>query len=71
MHYNADKTIDAKAWLALDEQERIDLVIAYHRRYHLPMGGSAKLHGVAHVIVENQLALGDPPAVQETLTRLM
>jgi hypothetical protein len=32
MHYNADKAINAKAWLARDEQERIDLVIAsYHR----------------------------------------
>jgi hypothetical protein len=29
------------------------------------------LHGVAHVIVENQIALGDPPAVREALARLM
>jgi hypothetical protein len=39
--------------------------------YLLPMGGSAKIHGAAHVIVENQIALGDPPATQEALTRLI
>jgi hypothetical protein len=35
------------------------------------MGEKAKLPSVAHVSVENQVALGDPPAVKETLTRLM
>jgi hypothetical protein len=35
------------------------------------MGGSAKLHGVAHVIVEKQVAMGDPPAAREALARLM
>ena len=71
MPYDALKAPDPQGWLDLDEQERIDDVIAYHRRYHLPMGQSAKLHGVAHVIVENQVAMGDPPAVRETLARLM
>jgi hypothetical protein len=37
----------------------------------MPMGESANLRGVAHVIVENQIALGDPPAVREALARLM
>jgi hypothetical protein len=71
MHYDANKAPDPETWLALDEQKRIDRAIEYHRRYHLPMGGNAKLHGAAHVIVENQLALGDPPAVREALARLM
>jgi hypothetical protein len=69
--YDANKAPDPQAWLELDEQERIDQAIAYHRRYHLPMGQDAKLHGVAHVIVESQLATGDPPAVREALDRLM
>jgi hypothetical protein len=43
----------------------------YHRRNRLPMGQSVKLHRVAHVVVENQVALGDPPAVREALARLM
>jgi hypothetical protein len=71
MRYDALKAPDPQAWLDLDEQERIDEVIAYHRRYYLPMGQSAKLHGVAHVIVENQVAMGDPPAAREALARLM
>jgi hypothetical protein len=44
---------------------------AHHRRYHLPMGESVNLHGVAHVVVENQSAFGDSPAVPETVARLM
>jgi hypothetical protein len=71
MRYDALKAPDPQDWLDLDEQERIDQVIEYHRRHHLPMGESVKLHGVAHVVVENQLALGDPPAVREALARLM
>jgi hypothetical protein len=71
MPYDASKTPDPEEWLDLDEQERIDQVIEYHRRHHLPMGQSAKLHGVAHVIVENQIALGDPSAAREALARLM
>ena len=71
MHYDADKAPDPQEWLELDEQERIDLAIAYHRHYHLPMGQSPKLHGVAHTIVESQVALGDATAVSATLARLM
>jgi hypothetical protein len=69
--YDASKAPDPEAWLELDEQERIDLAIAYHRRYHLQMGQSPKLHGVTHVIVENQVASGDATAVPATLARLM
>jgi hypothetical protein len=71
MPYDALKAPDPQDWLELDEQERIDQVIEYHHRHHLPMGESVKLHGVAHVVVENQIALGDPPATREALIRLM
>ena len=46
-------------------------ICAYHRRYHLPMGQSPKLHGTVHAIVENQVALGDATVVPATLARLM
>jgi hypothetical protein len=69
--YDASTAPDPQAWLELDEQERIDLAIAYHRRYHLQMGQSPKLHGVTHVIVENQAAMGDATVVPATLARLM
>jgi hypothetical protein len=71
VHYDANTAPDPEAWLQLDEQERIDLAIDYHRRYHLPMGQSPKLHGTMHAIVENQVALGDATVVPATLTRLM
>ena len=71
MRYDALKAPDPQDWLDLDEQERIDQVTEYQRRHHLPMGESVKLHGVAHVVVENQVALDDPLATREALTRLM
>jgi hypothetical protein len=57
-------------WLALDEQVRIDLVEAYHRRagIHVPR---ATLHAIMHAIVENQIALGDQLPVRRTAERLM
>jgi hypothetical protein len=71
MRYDASEAPDPTVWLALDETERIDLAVDYHRRNHLPLGGSAKLHGVVHAIVENQVALGDATVVPATLARLM
>ena len=49
---------DPQQWLLLDEKERLGLVEDYHRqaRVELP---NAKVHAVAHVIVENQIALGE------------
>jgi hypothetical protein len=38
MRYEASEAPDPKAWLELDESERIDLAIDYHRRNHLPLG---------------------------------
>src|SRR5262245_60227492 len=69
--YDASTAPDPEAWLQLDEQERMDLAIAYHRRYHLTMGHSPKLHGTVHAIVENQVAAGDATVVPATLARLM
>jgi hypothetical protein len=68
MRYDADKAPDPEAWLQLDEQERIDLAIKYHRRYHLPMGESPQMHGIAHVIVENQVAAGDNGRASDACT---
>jgi len=66
--YDPDASWDAADWLQTDEGERIELVSSFHRRrkIHLP---NAQLHAVIHVIVENQLALGDQIVVA-TLARL-
>ena len=55
-------------WLETDEGERIELVSAYHRRQKIKLPNS-QLHAVIHVVVENQLALGEE-AVVNTLSRL-
>ena len=71
MRYEADKAPDPEEWLELDESERIDLVIDYHRRAKKPVGQDKKLHAIAHVIVESQVAMGDATVVPATLNRLM
>jgi len=57
-------------WLALSEQDRIDLVENYHRRagVRLPR---AESHAIIHLVVENQIAEGDELPVRRTAQRLM
>jgi hypothetical protein len=71
MSYDALKAPDPEDWLDLDEQERIDQVIEYHRRRRLPVGENARVHAAAHAIVETQVAMGDATVVPATLDRLM
>ncbi len=60
---------DPHEWLAMDEQERIDLVTAYHRDAGLG-GPRGTVHAVLHVIIENQIA-DDTLPVRRTAQRLM
>jgi hypothetical protein len=60
----------SEIWLELDETERIDAVTDYHRRTRAQLE-SPELHVVVHVIVENQIALGEATPVPATLGRLM
>jgi hypothetical protein len=66
--YDADRDPDPNAWLGLEEDTKIDLVVAYHRR-HRPRTPRVRLHATFHTIVENQLAANEPVVV-ETLKRL-
>jgi Domain of unknown function (DUF1841) len=61
---------DPERWLALDEQERTDLVLDYHRRAGITLPNE-KLHAVMHATVENQIAMGDELPVRRTVERLM
>jgi len=70
MRYDANEQPLPEAWLELDEGERIDNVLDYHRRTKVKLD-SPELHAIAHVVVENQVALGDATAVPATLNRLM
>jgi hypothetical protein len=66
--YDPKKSLDAEAWLALEEGERHELVRLYHRRNGIRVPNMT-LHVVAHVIVENQLAERLPP-VLDAMERL-
>jgi hypothetical protein len=61
---------DAAEWLALDEQERIDLVVAYHEFAGIRVP-NATVHAIFHAVVENQIAEGDTLPVKRTAQRLM
>jgi hypothetical protein len=61
---------DAEEWLALDDDERMQLAVNYHvaSRIELP---NARVHATMHVVVENQVALGDETPVRDKLRQLM
>ncbi len=69
--YDPEITPDAQAWLALDEQTRMQLTEAFHRDARAQLQrGARKLHAAVHAIVETQLATEHVPAVR-ALERLM
>lgn len=68
--YNPNKAPNPKEWLALDEQERIDLIYSYHFN-QTESTPDLQMHAVVHNIVENQIAMGDRIPVKKTLNRLM
>lgn len=68
--YDADSDAHVATWSSRSEDDRIESVAAYHRVRRLPEGEKRRLHAAFHVVVENQIADGDPPAVAETVRRL-
>jgi len=70
MRYEANEQPHSQIWLDLDENKRIDAVMDYHRRTRVKLE-NPELHAIAHVVVENQVALGEATSVPATLGRLM
>jgi hypothetical protein len=70
MQYEANDQPHLATWLELDESERVDAVMEYHRRAKVELE-NLKLHAMTHVVVENQVALGEATPVPATLNRLM
>ncbi|MGH7089932.1 MAG: hypothetical protein ACREFQ_13635, partial [Stellaceae bacterium] len=68
--YDPETAPDEAAWLARDEDERLLIVEAYHRRAGIEPP-KPTLHATIHAIVENQIAAGDETPVRETVARLM
>jgi len=70
LRYDPHEDILPDAWLELDESERMLLVTEYHRRERIRLPNET-IHAGIHVIVENQVALGDAFPVKAVLLRLM
>jgi hypothetical protein len=68
--YDPLTTPDAEQWLALDKSEQIQLALDYHIRAR-EEPPNARVHAVLHVVVENQVALGDETPVRDKLRQLM
>jgi hypothetical protein len=67
--YDAERAIDAEAWLALPELDRHVFVEDYHRKQPNCVENLSP-HAAFHVIIENQLAMGEEVVVR-TLARLV
>ncbi len=73
MDYDPSRAPEPKAWLATPEASRVQLCEQAHANPppgHPPIE-NARLHAAVHAVVENQLALGQPPQVRAALARLM
>jgi hypothetical protein len=70
LQYDPHQHVVSEAWQALDESERIESVRQYHRQNRIRLANES-LHATTHVIVENQVALGDTFAARAVLLRLM
>ena len=66
--YDPNVAPSAADWLTLDEDERMERVSSYHRRKKVTLPNT-ELHAVIHVVVENQLAMGEGVVIA-TLARL-
>lgn len=71
----AEGPSDPARWLELDEHDRLDAIGAAHEhddgRRRGPEMDRPHAHNAFHMIVENQLAAGDPPQAREALARLV
>jgi hypothetical protein len=70
LQYDPHQHIDSEAWQALDESERIESVLQYHRRNRIRLPNEM-LHAIIHMIIENQVAIGDTFPAGAVLLRLM
>lgn len=61
---------DPEQWVALDDDERISLVMEYHQEVGIEPPDEYT-HALLHVVVENQIALGEETPVDAVLDRLI
>jgi hypothetical protein len=71
MSYDPDRGPTPAAWLALPDDARMLEIASAHRRHSLGDEKKDRLHAVAHLLIENQLATNDPAVTRITLERLL
>ena len=67
--YNPLRAPEPSNWLALDEAERIQLILQYHESQQVTVP-NLHAHAAFHAIIETQVAMGDELPVAATLARL-
>jgi len=70
IRYDPAAAPDPSRWLEIDEQERVMLVEAHHRRAGVDLPNMT-VHATVHATVENQAAMGDEVPVRRAIERLM
>ena len=68
--YDPDVGPDPAHWLALEEGQRLRQATDYHERYDALLA-EPQVHAAIHVMIENQIAMGDETPAREALERLM
>jgi len=68
--YNPLNAPDPDDWQSMAEDERMMLVLEHHHEAGVELPNE-QVHAVVHVVVENQVALGDEMSPQATLKRLI
>ncbi|WP_242337852.1 MULTISPECIES: DUF1841 family protein [unclassified Anaeromyxobacter] len=73
MDYDADRAPEPRAWKDVPQEERLRAVEAHHHalsRPHPPMP-KPRVHAALHLVVEDQLASGEPPQARGAVERLV
>ena len=70
MNYDPDTAPDPNEWLGIDEGERIATVETFHKGV-FEDHRRTMAHSTFHVIVENQIAVGEKTPARATAERLM
>ncbi len=68
--YDPDWAPDPAYWLALDDDERVRLVLDYHRQAG-DVAPNENAHALLHVAIESEIAVGGASPVRRTVERLI
>lgn len=66
--------MDPKTWLRMPEEQRLSLVTDFHANDKdgaAMDAGQMNMHCSIHVVVENQIAMNEPPNARQAIERLL